>query len=103
MPRFILSPEAEHDLDVIKMYLLESAGMSVTRNVMRELREAMRFFARQPDAGHFREDLTDAPVRFWSVFSYLVVYDPRKRPIEIVRVLHGNRDVAAILDTATES
>ncbi len=103
MPRFILSPEAEHDLDLIKTYLLESAGLSVARKVLRELQEAIRFLASQPDAGHFREDLTDAPVRFWSVFSYLVVYDPRKRPIEIVRVLHGNRDVAAILDTAPES
>ena len=103
MKRFVLSPEAEHDLDVIKTYLLESAGMGVARPLMHELREAMRFLASQPEAGHLREDLTDAPVRFWSVFSYLVVYDPRKRPIEIVRVLHGNRDVAAILEKSSES
>lgn len=102
MPRFILSPEAEQDLDLIKTYLLETAGMGVARHVLQELREALRFLAAQPDAGHFREDLTDASVRFWPVFSYLVVYDSVKRPIEIVRVLHGNRDVAAILDRPFE-
>ena len=26
--------------------------------------------------GHTREDLTSRPVKFWSVYSYLVVYDP---------------------------
>jgi plasmid stabilization system protein ParE len=36
-------------------------------------------------------------VRFWAVFSYLIVYDPAKKPIEIVRVLHGKRDVKEIL------
>jgi plasmid stabilization system protein ParE len=35
---------------------------------------------------------------FWSVFSYLIVYNPAKRPVEIVRVLHGKRDVERILN-----
>jgi len=37
-------------------------------------------------------------VRFWPVFSYLIVYDPLKKPVEIVRVLHGKRDVEEILE-----
>jgi hypothetical protein len=32
-------------------------------------------------AGHYREDLTDPPLKFWTVFSYLIVYDPAKRPV----------------------
>jgi plasmid stabilization system protein ParE len=47
--------------------------------------------------GHIREDITDLPVRFWPVGSYLIVYDAGKRPIEILRVLHGARDVESIL------
>jgi hypothetical protein len=34
-----------------------------------------------------RRDLTSLPVKFWSVFSYLIVYDPAAGPIAIVRVL----------------
>jgi plasmid stabilization system protein ParE len=44
-----------------------------------------------------REDLTDRPLKFWSVYSYLVVYDPAGDPLTIVAVPHGARDVAQIL------
>jgi antitoxin ParD1/3/4 len=50
-----------------------------------------------PGQGHTRKDLTDLPVLFWPVGSYLIVYDPEKRPLEILRVLHGARDVETIL------
>lgn len=57
-----------------------------------------RFLASAPEAGQHREDLTDAPLKFWTAFSYLVVYDPTKRPIELIRVIHGARDVPSLLD-----
>jgi toxin ParE1/3/4 len=77
---------------------LKHAGVRVARYVLREFKEAMSFLAETPEAGHSREDLTDAAVKFWPVFSYMVVYDPGKRPLEIVRVLHGTRDIAAVLE-----
>lgn len=33
-----------------------------------------------------RDDLTDRPVKFRSVFSYLIVYDPARRPLPVVAV-----------------
>jgi len=36
--------------------------------------------------------------RIWTVFSYMIVYDPAKRPIEILTVVHSARDVSAILE-----
>jgi antitoxin ParD1/3/4/toxin ParE1/3/4 len=36
-------------------------------------------------------------VKFWPLHSYLIVYDPAKRPVWIVRVLHGARDVRRLL------
>jgi plasmid stabilization system protein ParE len=50
-----------------------------------------------PQMGHKREDLTDRPVRFWSVFSYLVVYDPVSSPLAVIAILHGARDVEELL------
>jgi plasmid stabilization system protein ParE len=41
-------------------------------------------------------DLTDRPVKFWSVYSYLVVYY-RQANHSIVAVLHGARDVERLL------
>ena len=52
----------------------------------------------RPGVGHVREDLTDRPVKSWAVHSYLIVYDPLPRPVQIIRVLHGMRDVEDILN-----
>jgi antitoxin ParD1/3/4/toxin ParE1/3/4 len=52
--------------------------------------------------GHRREDLVegDSRLRFWPVYSYLVVYRTETDLLEIVRVLHSARDVRAILGDA---
>jgi toxin ParE1/3/4 len=50
-----------------------------------------------PGIGHTRDDLTDRALKFWSVYSYLVVYDPESRPLTIVAVLHGARDIGELL------
>ena len=47
--------------------------------------------------GHTRDDLTSRPVRYWAVRSYMVVYKPDGRPLEIVRVVHGARDLPRLL------
>jgi toxin ParE1/3/4 len=69
---------------------------------LQEITAAFRLLAAHPEAGHFRRDLTPLPVKFWPVFSYLIVYDPAARPLAIVRVLHGRQDVVAILNQETE-
>ncbi len=97
MARYVLSTLAQQDLQDIRTYHLERSGAKVARYVARELTAAFRFLAATSGAGHFREDLTDEAVRFWPVFAYLVIYDSTARPIGIARVLHGSRDITAIL------
>jgi toxin ParE1/3/4 len=62
-----------------------------------KIKDAFVFLSRTPGTGHLREDLTDDAVKFWPVISYLIVYDPATRPIEILRIIHGSREVSAIL------
>ena len=57
----------------------------------------MRRLNKMPALGHRREDLSEEALRFWSVRSYLIVYRADPRPIEIVRVLSGYRDIATLL------
>jgi len=59
--------------------------------------DAIGKLAERPGIGHTREDLTDRRVKFSRVYSYLVVYDPESRPLTIVAVLHGARDVERLL------
>jgi toxin ParE1/3/4 len=98
MKRFVLARPAERDLDAIKTYLNERAGPEIARRVMRDIRSALDLVASRPGIGHSREDLTTRPLRFWPVYSYLIVYDPAAIPVQVIRVLHGKRDIEVIMN-----
>lgn len=72
-------------------------SLNAAKRVQADLRSAMRKLAEMPGMGHLRHDLADEPLRFWSVFSYLIIYRPDTSPLQIVRVLHGARDIKSIL------
>ena len=95
MKRYLLSPAATAYIEGIADFLGEHAPHA-TAPVLDGLRDAMRRIADTPGIGRLREDLADEPLRFLPVWSYLVVYRPTS-PVEIVRVLHGSRDVVRLL------
>jgi toxin ParE1/3/4 len=95
--RYLLTDEAKEDIADIRKYLKREAGLRVAQSTVKKIRDAIVFLSRTPGAGHLREDLTDEAIKFWPVFSYLIVYNPAARPIEILRIIHGSREVAAIL------
>ena len=97
MTDYVLTPEAEQDLDAIRAWLMAQDGPRLVRHMFGRLQKGMALIGRKPAFGHPRKDLTDEPVRFWPVFSYLIVYDPEPSPVRIVRVVHASRDVAALL------
>jgi antitoxin ParD1/3/4/toxin ParE1/3/4 len=98
--RFVLSGPASQDVDEIFLYVLEQNGPQRAQHVADRLHEAFRKLAETPGLGHKREDLTLLPVLFWAAWSYLIVYRPETTPLEIVRVLHGARDVEPLLGQA---
>jgi len=96
-PQYVLSTYARRDLDEILQYVLEQSGPRRAQHVLDRLEDAFRKLSKSPALGHRREDLTPRPVKFFSVWSYLVIYDPESRPLRIVRVFHAARDVESIL------
>ena len=96
MARFVLSPEARDDLREIRGFIARDSA-NAARRVLSELRAAMSRLAEMPEMGHFRADLADEPLRFWPVHSYLIIYRPDRKPLEVVRVLSGYRDIAELL------
>jgi toxin ParE1/3/4 len=94
--RYRLSPEAQGDLTDIKQHLMRERGARVARYVIAEIRHGLQFLAANPGAGHRRDDLTDEPVKFWPVFSYLIVYAPDMTPLGVARVLHGSQDLETL-------
>ena len=93
----MFSAEAARDLAQIWVYLRENAGEAVADRVEAAVLEKVYYLAKNPGAGHWRKDLTAALVRFFPVYSYLIVYRPGKRPLEVVSIVHGRRDVETVL------
>ena len=94
--RYQLTPSAQADVEQICAFVAEDSLERALR-VHEALENAFAQLALMPQMGHKREDLTDRPVRFWSVFSYLVVYDPVSSPFAVIAILHGARDVEQLL------
>ncbi len=96
VPRYVLVPEARKDLAELLDYIAADSVDAALR-VHDRFVEIFELLAEHPDAGHYRDDLTSRPVRFFPVYSYLVVYSDGSAPLEIVRVLGGAQDVESIL------
>ena len=97
MRRFRLAPQARQDVIEIWVYIARD-NVEAAARVRQEIRDACRRLARHPYIGHSRDDLTTRKdVLFWPVYSYLILYRPEAKPLEVLRVLHGKRDVAGIL------
>ena len=98
MSGFVVAPEAKDDLVTIwDYYALEVGDLDLADRMRDEIFRGIRKIARNPGLGHLRRDLADEPLKFWRVRRYLIIYRTKPLLLEIVRVLHGARDVAAIL------
>jgi toxin ParE1/3/4 len=100
MNRYVLTAEAQQDLKEIRDYVLQEGGFRVARYVVAAIVNGFRSIARTPGQGHLREDLTLRPeLRFWSVFSYLIVYRTDRKPLNIVAIIHGKRHLEQLLQS----
>jgi plasmid stabilization system protein ParE len=94
--RFLFGLYVEGDLREIRDFIAKDSPQSARRLMVRFV-GAFRLLADHPELGHVREDLPVPSLRFWPVGSYLVVYRAAK-PIEIVAVIHGARDVPTVVN-----
>jgi len=97
MPRFVLSHEATTDLRDIHDYIAADDPMAA-RRVLEDIRTGMHRLADHPGLGHLGDDLADEAFRVWTVHSYLVIYRPDARPLQVVPVLSGYRDIATLFE-----
>jgi toxin ParE1/3/4 len=95
--RFRFTPEARSDLRKILLDIAADNPDSAERLRM-EFHDMLHRLAKTPGMGHHREELLDRRDRFWAFYSYVICYAWQKRPIQIVAVVHGARDLAAFFD-----
>jgi plasmid stabilization system protein ParE len=90
---YILSPRAEDDLARIYAYIQQDNPDAAER-MLDKLLSACDLLTDNPRIGQYRADLTPLPVRFWLVHPrYFLIYRG-ENPVEIVRVLAANMDIA---------
>jgi plasmid stabilization system protein ParE len=87
--RYVLAPEAARDLVEIWRYIKSQSNIEVADRAESVIRERIGFLAKTPGAGHWSRHLTDEPVRFFAVYSYLLAYLPETKPLQVVAILHG--------------
>jgi len=96
MPSVVIRPQALGDLAEIWAYIAEDSPRQAdvfAAALDREIRD----LARHPLIGRARPELF-ADLRSLPVGRYVIFYLPGKRGIEVVRVLHGSRDLKPLLD-----
>ena len=96
---FQLTPQATEDLDDIWRFIASDSFEAADR-VEAEIIATCRRLAKHPLMETKRQDITPLPVRFWTIVkfpNYVIVYRPETVPLQVVAVLHGRRNLRAVL------
>jgi len=99
MSRYRFTPQAARDLCDVWSFIAQDNPDAADR-VEAAVYRACDLLAESRLAGQVRKDLTPLPLRFWVVHpypNYLIVYDPESKPLHVIRILHGARNVPSVL------
>ena len=90
---FALTPEARNDLREILLDIAEDSPDAAER-LRSEFYERLQSLGRSRGIGHYHEELLSRKYRFWNFYSYVVAYVWEAKPIQVISVVHGARDLA---------
>jgi len=89
-----LSPEAQEDIDAIWDYIAQDDPSAAERFIHR-LTGKFSLLTQQPRSGRPCEELAPS-LRCFPVKNYIIFYRIAPEALEIVRILHGARDIEAL-------
>src|SRR4051795_10029538 len=95
MKTFYLTLDAENDLTEIADYIASDSPSAAGR-LLDRIQDRCQSLAEMPETGVPREELAPG-LRSAAIGRYVVFYRPRDENIQIIRVLHGSRDIESIL------
>lgn len=96
MTRYVVSPQARADIKEICRYIARDSRQAAGR-VNKLFCDKFKFLARHPFVGQTRPELA-ADLRSFSAENYVIFFRPIIDGVQVVRVLHGSRDIDAIFD-----
>lgn len=95
MSLVLYRPEAERDLEDLARKTAERFGLAAGERFIDEVTETAELLAAQPVMGRPRPEL-GACLRSFPLGRVVVIYQPHRSGIEVVRILHGARDIPAL-------
>ena len=100
--RYVVRPKADQDLDERAYYFATNASPDVGHRFLVAAHETFALLATQPEMG-WHPRLDHSVLRSLRVFrvsgfeKIIVLYRPHSNGVEILRVIHGSQDVAALV------
>ena len=95
MSRVIFSPQTDEDLLEIAFYIAQD-NPEAALSFLARIERICAVIAASPEIGRRRAEL-GPDVRSFPLDRYVIFYVPTKGGIEVLRVLHGARDIPNIL------
>jgi toxin ParE1/3/4 len=96
MPTLSIRPLAEADLLDIWDFIAEDSEANADR-FLDVLNHKLQRIAQMPSMGRRREELAPG-LRSFPVRNYSLFYQITEDGIDVVRVIHGSRDIEALFD-----
>lgn len=99
MPRIVRTPRAKGDALAISRCIAEQSGSRlVALRFLDKIDAKLKFLAQHPLAGETRPELA-ADIRSFPVGNYVIFYRSSDDGIDVLRILHGARDIPRIFGT----
>ena len=94
MSRWQFTPQASQDLYDIADYIARQSPRAAAQ-LVDTIQQKCQFLADFPDSGTSCAELADQ-LRSFAVGNYVIYYRPVGDRIDIIRVLHGARDISKL-------
>jgi toxin ParE1/3/4 len=94
--KVLRTPQAEADLIEIWTYAAQDSLIRADK-LLDEIAEKSQTLAQSPLIGKARDEL-GPKIRSFPIGNYVLFYQPIEDGIEIIRVLHGARDIEALFN-----
>jgi toxin ParE1/3/4 len=94
MARIVYSPRARADLNEIWDYIAAD-NIAAADRVAARFDSIFDLLAQRPRMGRLRDEIAEG-VRTFPAGNYLLLYRPTNDGIDVLRVIHGARDLGSI-------
>lgn len=101
MPIVKVAAAAEEDLKEIWAYVAENNSEAASK-LIKEITSKFALLRDYPQMGREQHNLL-VNLRSFAVKGYIIFYQPFENGIEILRVLHGSRDIEGIFERLLDS